>query len=84
MQLQGCTFDWKEDSEQHTMVGLREDIGFIADAVQDVVPTMVREGKDGYLSLRDRGFSALLVEAMKEQQAQIAALRAEINALRAH
>lgn len=84
MQLQGCTFDWKEDSEQHTMVGLREDIGFIADAVQDVVPTMVREGKDGYLSLRDRGFSALLVEAMKEQQAQIAALRAEVNALRAH
>jgi hypothetical protein len=84
MQLQGCTFDWKEDSEQHTMVGLREDIGFIADDVKDVVPNMVRMGQDGYLSLRDRGFSALLVEAMKEQQAQIAALRAEINALRAH
>jgi hypothetical protein len=84
MQLQGCTFDWKEESEEYKMVGLREDIGFIADAVQDVVPTMVREGKDGYLSLRDRGFSALLVEAMKEQQAQIAALRAEINALRAN
>jgi hypothetical protein len=84
MQLQGCTFDWKEDSEQHTMVGLREDIGFIADDVKEVVPNMVRMGQDGYLSLRDRGFSALLVEAMKEQQAQIAALRAEINALRAH
>jgi len=84
LQLQGCTFDWKEDSEQHTMVGLREDIGFIADDVKDVVPNMVRMGQDGYLSLRDRGFSALLVEAMKEQQAQIAALRAEINALRAH
>jgi hypothetical protein len=84
MQLQGCTFDWKEDSEQHTMVGLREDIGFIANDVKDVVPNMVRMGQDGYLSLRDRGFSALLVEAMKEQQVQIAALRAEINALRAH
>jgi hypothetical protein len=84
MQLQGCTFDWKEDSEQHTMVGLREDIGFIADEVQEIIPEMVRTGVDGYLSLRDRGFSALLVEAMKEQQAQIAALRAEINALRAN
>lgn len=84
MQLQGCTFDWKEDSEQHTMVGMREDIGFIADDVQAIIPKMVREGADGYLSLRDRGFSALLVEAMKEQQAQIESLRAELNALRAH
>jgi hypothetical protein len=81
MQLQGCTFNWKEDSEQHTMVGMREDIGFIADDVQAILPKMVREGADGYLSLRDRGFSALLVEAMKEQQAQIAALRTEIKAL---
>jgi hypothetical protein len=82
MQLQGCTFDWKEDSEQHTMVGLREDIGFIADEVQSVIPEMVREGADGYLSLRDRGFSALLVEAVKEQQKQIEEQQSEIDELK--
>jgi hypothetical protein len=84
MQLQGCTFSWKEDSREYTMAELRDDMGFIADDVQEILPAMVRRGGDGYLSLRDRGFSALLVEAMKEQQAQIAALRAEVNALRAH
>jgi hypothetical protein len=84
MRLQGCTFSWKEDSREYTMAELRDDVGFIADDVQEVLPAMVRRGRDGYLSLRDRGFSALLVEAMKEQQAQIEALRAEINALRAH
>ena len=71
MQLQGCTFDWKEDSREHEYVGLRSDIGFIADDIKEILPSMVREGLDGYLSLRDRGFSALLVEAVKELSAKI-------------
>jgi hypothetical protein len=82
MQLQGCTFDWKEDSIEHTMVEMREDIGFIADEVRNVFPEMVREGGDGYLALRDRGFSAILVEAMKEQQKQIEDQKTEISELK--
>jgi hypothetical protein len=81
MQLQGCTFDWKEDSIEHTMVEMREDIGFIADEVRNVFPEMVREGGDGYLALRDRGFSAILVEAIKEQQTQIDELKALVKQL---
>jgi hypothetical protein len=81
MQLQGCTFDWKEDSIEHTMVEMREDIGFIADEVRNVFPEMVREGGDGYLALRDRGFSAILVEAMKEQQKEIDELKALVKQL---
>ena len=81
LQLQGYTFDWKDISKEYEMVGLREDIGFIADEVKNIIPEMVREGGDGYLSLRDRGFSALLVEAIKEQQSEIDELKALVKQL---
>jgi len=79
LQLQGCTFTWKEDSREHEYVGLSEDIGFIADEVQEILPAMVRKGDDGYLSLRDRGFSALLVEALKEQNQEVVDLKSKLN-----
>jgi hypothetical protein len=82
MQLQGCTFDWKENTDQRDLIGIKEDIGFIADEVQAVVPEMVRTDVEGYLSLRDRGFSAILVEAMKEQQKQIEDQKTEISELK--
>lgn len=66
LKLQGVTFDWKEDSETRQYMNLKEDIGFIAQQVQEVVPEMVRQNENGLLSLRDRGFSALLVESIKE------------------
>jgi hypothetical protein len=79
LQLQGCTFTWKKDSREHEYVGLSEDIGFIADEVQEILPAMVRKGDDGYLSLRDRGFSALLVEALKEQNQEVVDLKSKLN-----
>jgi hypothetical protein len=75
LRLSGCTFDWKEGTDEFKMVGLRADTGFIADEVRDVIPSFVREDENGYLSLRDRGFAALLVEAIKELSAKVDALR---------
>jgi hypothetical protein len=75
LRLSGCTFDWKENTDEFKMVGLRADTGFIADEVRDVIPSFVREDENGYLSLRDRGFAALLVEAIKELSAKVDALR---------
>ena len=75
LRLCGRTFDWKEESDEFKMVGLRADTGFIADEVQAVLPNFVREGGDGYLSLRDRGFAAILVEAIKELSAKVDALQ---------
>ena len=75
LQLCGRTFDWVEDSNEFKMVGLQQDTGFIADEVQAVLPQFVREGSDGYLTIRDRGFAALLVEAIKELSAKVDALK---------
>jgi hypothetical protein len=81
LKLQGVTFDWKEDSETRQYTKLKEDIGFIAQQVQEVIPELVRKNDNGLLSLRDRGLTALLVEAIKEQQSQIEELKTLINGL---
>jgi hypothetical protein len=79
LKLQGCTFNWKEATDERDLIGIKEDIGFIADEVQAVLPEMVRTGVEGYLSLRDRGFSALLVEAIKEQNQEVVDLKSKLN-----
>jgi len=79
LKLQGVTFDWKEDSETRQYTNLKEDIGFIAQQVQEVMPELVRKNDNGLLSLRDKGITALLVEAIKEQQKQIDELKAKLG-----
>jgi hypothetical protein len=81
LKLQGVTFDWKEDSETRQYTNLKEDIGFIAQQVQEVMPELVRKNDNGLLSLRDKGITALLVEAIKEQQKQIEDLKSIINGI---
>ena len=68
--LQGVTFDWKEQD----ITNLKEDIGFIAQDVQKVLPELVRENKDGKLSLRHQGIIPVLLEAIKELSNKVKAL----------
>ena len=72
--LTGVEFDWKEETKSvHGYEG--HDTGIIAQEVQAVMPTAVRTNDSGYLSVRYEKMIALLVEAMKEQQAQIEELK---------
>jgi hypothetical protein len=71
MKLQGVSFTWKEDTDTNKVTGIKDDIGFIAQDVQEILPELVRKNDNGLLSLRDKGITALLVEAIKEQQRQI-------------
>jgi hypothetical protein len=79
LKLQGVTYDWKEGTDARSMTNIKEDIGFIAQQVQEVVPELVRQNDNGFLSLRDKGITALLVEAIKEQQKQIEELKAKLG-----
>ncbi|MFQ5572482.1 MAG: tail fiber domain-containing protein, partial [Rhodothermales bacterium] len=56
-------------------------IGLIAQEVQAVFPELVREEADGYLSLSYANLSAVLVQALKEQQAQIDTLQERLERL---
>ena len=72
--LQGVTFDWKESD---SILDIKEDIGFIAQDVQKVVPELVRENKDGMLSMRHQGITPILLEAIKELKAEIDLLKSK-------
>ena len=70
--LQGVTFDWKKSDSE---LKIKEDIGFIAQDVQKVIPELVRENEDGMLSMRHQGIAPILLEAIKELKAEIEELK---------
>ncbi len=72
MKLQGVTFDWKKSD---SILKIKEDIGFIAQDVQKVIPELVRENDNGMLSMRHQGIAPILLEAIKELKAEIEELK---------
>mgnify|MGYP001217557674 CR=1 FL=1 len=76
--LTGYEFDWNDkqsDFEGH-------DVGVVAQEVEEVLPEVVVERKDGYKAVNYEKIVALLIEGMKEQQAEIDALKEEIKNLK--
>jgi len=74
--LRGVTYDLKNNN--------KHDIGLIAEEVGEVVPEVVAQDENGQANSVNYGrLTALLVEAVKEQQAQIRALQEELAALKA-
>jgi hypothetical protein len=56
-------------------------LGLVAQDVEAVVPELVHDGGDGYKRVRYQHLTALLVEAIKEQDALVARLSARVAAL---
>ncbi len=75
--LNGVTWEWNEDVNEVTKSTPKT--GLIAQEVQEVLPEVVREREDGFLSLDYSKMVGLLVEAIKEQQIQIDQLKAQIG-----
>ena len=76
--LTGYTFTWNE--LQSSYIG--EDIGVVAQEVNEVIPEVVTERDDGYLAVKYEKMIPLLIEAMKEQQDQIDELTKQIKELK--
>lgn len=76
-QLRGAEFDWNSGVNEGT-----HDVGLIAQDVEAVLPEAVTTQEDGYKNLAYNKVIPLLVEAMKEQQTMIEALKAEIELLK--
>lgn len=78
--LTGVEFDWKpEYKHAHGYEG--HDTGIIAQQVQEVIPSAVRTNDTGFLAVRYEKLIGLLVEGMKEQQAQIEELKAKLDGI---
>lgn len=74
-QLRGVSYNWKADTEK------KRQIGMIAQEVRNVVPEAVGQDQEGNYTMSDGPLVALLTEAIKEQQKQIEALKATVEAL---
>jgi hypothetical protein len=81
MTIRGVSYDLKSDSLNigHGM----NNIGFIAQELENVIPEVVVTGSDGYKSVAYDKITVVLTEAIKEQQKQIEGQQKEIDELKA-
>jgi len=73
-QIRGVRFTWKETDKHST--------GVIAQDVEKVLPELVGCSDKGIKSVNYQGLIGVLIEAVKDQQKQIDALKEEINSLK--
>lgn len=80
--LEGVTFEWKKDSFPNKNLPSGKNIGLIAQKVEHVLPELVVEDGSGYKSIDYDKLTAVLVEAIKDQQKIIISQDNEINDLK--
>ncbi len=78
--LNGVEFDFKSEDDYGYLE--KHQIGLIAQDVQKVIPEIVAKKENGNLGVSYQHLTALLIEAVKEQQDQINELRKEIKELK--
>ena len=77
LQLQAKTYRWKGD----TAFADQADIGLVAQEVEKVFPELVAENEQGYKGIAYSKLTAVLIEAVKEQQGQLTAQQDQIASL---
>lgn len=68
---------WDQKREEILKEARQPQFGFIAQEVLDVFPGWVSTNKEGFMQIKMDRLTAFLVEAIKEQQAQIESLAAQ-------
>jgi hypothetical protein len=75
LQMQGVSFDWKNEEN-----GGKNSYGLIAEDVDKILPNLVSHDSDGKpKGIQYTKMTAVLLEALKEQQVQIDELKAKLN-----
>lgn len=79
--LQGVYFNWNQKAFPEKEFGAQDELGFIAQEVEKIVPEIVLKDKtkEEYRSVKYDKLVALLVEAVKEQQKQIEKLQLKVK-----
>jgi hypothetical protein len=74
LQMQGVKFDWKDGAHG------KNNYGFIAEDVDEILPNLVSHDSAGKAQgIQYSKMTAVLLEAIKEQQVQIDELKSKIN-----
>jgi len=82
LNMRGVMYLWKDDSPFGKGDRTRQ-IGFVAQEVESVIPELVTTDPNGFKSVKYANITAVLVEAVKEQQSQIETLKKTVEALEA-
>jgi hypothetical protein len=81
--LNPVNYDWRKDEFKERGFSDKKQWGFIAQEIEKVMPELVVEAKNGYLSLNYNGVIPLLTKAMQEQQTEMENQQKEIDQLKA-
>jgi hypothetical protein len=86
--MRGVRFRWRQPEERQIGKDIdlpvdEPQVGFVAQEIEPVLPEVVTHTKDGIRNIQESKIVPLLVEAVKEQQAQIAELTAAVHTLQA-
>jgi hypothetical protein len=73
---------WQAERQRRTQALAGDHIGLVAQDVEAVLPELVRADEDGYKHISYQHLTAVLVEAIKEQDAAVRALTSQVAALR--
>lgn len=79
LKLRGVEFEWRDDVPFPKPQG--REIGMIAQEVEAVIPHATKTAEDGIKTLNYNSIVATLIEAVKEQQGEIKALKNRIESL---
>ncbi len=77
LNLRGVYYDWRVDEFPDKGFSKEKQIGVIAQEVEKVLPELVNTDNDGYKAVAYDKLTAVLIEAVKEQQKQIELLKNE-------
>lgn len=77
--LKGKTYCYRTDEFKEKGFNEGAHMGFIAQELQEIYPHLVSEDPEGYLSINYTGLIPILVEAYKQQQAEIKKLTARLD-----
>ncbi|NJO89370.1 MAG: tail fiber domain-containing protein [Chloroflexia bacterium] len=75
IKLRGVTFEWDLQKFPNNGFGKGVQYGLIAQEVEKVLPELVKENAEGYKAVAYDKLTALLIEAIKEQQNEIETLQ---------
>jgi hypothetical protein len=81
LRLRGVTFDWRRDEFPRRNFPAGASVGFVAQEIESVFPSLVSTDSDGYEGVDYAGLTPILVEAIKAQQRQIADQQRTIETL---
>lgn len=82
LKMNGVTYDWRKDEFPSMGFGTNRQVGLIAQELEQVFPIVVSTDENGFKAVNYAHMVALLIEAIKDQQALIDGQRTEITSLK--